>query len=567
MRKLVLAVLFGLVALPLRAENMALLLETRDYRNLPELTDRAILDQAQGLLARRGFDVVVAQDLPLGDLRAELAAMQAQLEDGQIARLIVVVSGWFAASESGVWVLAEDAEVPSLATVDGAGLRLDTILEIAAGARDAAHLWLVTPETDELEDSLGAGLRAGLPDRLAVPRGIAVLRGDSSAILSGLDAVLQPGTTLSEALAANRSLRAEGTVPTLVPFLPEGFAPIARADREAWDVARNTDTEEAYRAYLGQYPNGLNAQAARDRLEELRNAPERIEADLALSRNERRAIQRDLTVLGYDTRGIDGLFGPATRGAIAAWQNRYQFDDTGYLTRDQIFQLAGEAARRTAEIEAEERERRLADERADRAFWEGTGAGRDEAGLRAYLDRYPEGIFATLARERLAAIEADIRAQADRDAWARAQAADSPRGYRRYLAEFPEGTFAPRARQRLNEMAPVAPVPAVPPLSPPDPGTAPVAPVPVVPPLTPPNPGAAEAAEARLNLPLAVRLLVERRLQTLGHNPGAVDGNLDQDSRRAIAAAQKQFDLPTTGYLSQPLLDAMLEDALDGLLR
>lgn len=542
MRKLVLAVLFGLAALPLRAENVALLLESRDYRNLPELTDRALLDQAQGLLTRRGFDVIVARDLPMGDLRAELAAVQAQLAEGQIARLIVLASGWFASSDSGAWVLASDAEQPSLATADGAGLRLDTIMEIAAQARDAAHLWLVTPDADDLDGSLGAGLRAGLPDRLAVPRGVAVLRGEGGAVISGLDAVLQPGTTLSEALAANRALRAEGTVPTLVPFLPEGFAPIARADREAWEDARATDTEEAYRAYLGQYPNGLNAQAARDRIEALRNAPERIEADLALSRDERRAIQRDLTTLGYDTRGIDGLFGPGTRGAIAAWQDRYQFDQTGYLTRDQIFQLAGQAARRAAELEAEERERRLAEERADRAFWEGTGAGRDEAGLRAYLERYPNGIFASLARERLAQIEAEARAQADRDAWARAQAADTLRAYRQYLDQFPEGVFATQARARIAELRPPRDVPA-------------------------PDPGAAEAEEARLNLPLAVRLLVERRLQSLGHAPGTVDGNLDQDSRRAISAAQAQFDLPVTGYLSQPLLDAMLQDALDGLLR
>jgi peptidoglycan hydrolase-like protein with peptidoglycan-binding domain len=548
MRNLVLAVLFGLVALPLRAENVALLVETRDYRNLPTLDDRVVLDQAQGLLARSGFDVVLARDLPLADLRAELAAIQARLAENATARLIIVVSGWFAASESGAWALATDAELPSLATVDGAGLRLDTIMELASAAPEAAHLWLVEAGSDDLADSLGTGLRAGLPDRFAVPRGVAVLRGDARAIIAGLDGVLQPGTTLSEALAATRDLRAEGTVPTLVPFLPEGFAPIARADREAWEDARMADTEDGYRAYLGQYPNGLNAQEARDRIEVIRNAPERIEADLALSRDERRAIQRDLTTLGYSTRGIDGLFGPGTRAAITAWQARNDLAQTGFLTRDQIFQLAGEAARRTAELEAEERERRLALERADRAFWEGAGSGRDEAGLRAYLDRYPNGIFATLARDRLAALEAEARAEADRAAWARAREADTFRSYRQYLELFPEGEFAARARARIAALRPIREVPTPPPS-------------------TPPDPGAAEAEEARLNLPLAVRLLVERRLDALGLKPGLVDGNLDQDSRRAISAAQDRFDLPVTGYLSQPLLDAMLNDALDGFLR
>ena len=164
-----------------------------------------------------------------------------------------------------------------------------------------------------------------------------------------------------------------------------------------------------------------------------------------MSRDERRAIQRDLTTLGFNTRGIDGLFGPGTRGAIRGWQGRSDLDETGYLTRDQIFQLAGQAARRAAEIEAEERARREAAERADRAYWDGTGAGADEAGLRAYLGRYPDGIFAALARERLAELEAQARLQTDRDAWRRADARDTARAYRRYLSEFPRRPLCARS--------------------------------------------------------------------------------------------------------------------------
>lgn len=545
MRHILLTAFLAVLALPLRAENIALVLEGSDYRSLANPSGTQVADQARGVLTRAGFEVVIARDMPIGDLRAELAALQSRIADGDIARLVIIAAGWFASSDSGAWFLATDADTPGLATVDGAGLRLDTIMELAATVTDSAQLWLVQPPTRDLEGGLGHGVRPGLPERLAVPRSVAALRGDASTVLAGLDAVLQPGTTLSEALAATRALSAEGFVPTLAPFLPEGYAPVALADREAWEDARQADTEDAYRAYLGQYPNGLNAQEARDRIEALRSSPERIEDDLALSRDERRAIQRDLTTLGYNTRGIDGLFGPGSRGAIAAWQAHSDLPETSYLTRDQIFQLAGQAARRSAQIEAEERERRLALEQADRAYWDGTGAGRDEPGLRAYLERYPDGIFATLARERLAAIDAEARVQADRVAWARAQSANTLRGYRRYVAEFPDGQFVALARERIADLRP-APEPPEPPV---------------------PAPGAAEAQEARLNLPLAVRLLVERRLQQSGLEPGPVDGNLDQDSRRAISAAQRQFNLPVTGYLSQALLDAMLEDALDGLLR
>lgn len=544
MRHILLTAFLALFVLPLRAENVALVLENSDYRSLPDASGTELADQAQGILARAGFEVVIARDMPIGDLRAELAAVQARLADGDIARLVIVAAGWFVASDSGAWFLGVDADQPGLATIDGAGLRLDTVMELASAASGEAPLWLVTPNTRALRDELGFGLRAGLPDRLAVPRQVAVMRGDLQATLAGLGALLSPGTTLSEALAVSSDLRAEGTVPTRVPFLPEGFAPVAQADRDAWQNARDLDTEAAYNEYLAQFPNGLSAQEARLRRDALRNTPERIEADLALSRSERRAIQRDLTTLGFDTRGIDGLFGPGTRGAIRGWQSRFDLDVTGFLTRDQIFQLAGQAARRAAEIEAEERARRDAAERADRAYWNGTGAGADEPGLRAYLDRYPDGIFAALARERLSDLEAEARAQADRAAWRRADDSDTAEEYRRYLSDFPDGRFAPEARLRLDRLEPIKDVPA------PD-----RPPVEVL-----------EQEEALLMTP-ALRLLVERRLNDLGFDTGQVDGNFNDRTRAAVRQAQARFGLPVNGYVRQGLLDAMLQDALRGLFR
>ena len=379
-----------------------------------------------------------------------------------------------------------------------------------------------------------------------VPRGVGVVRGAPDAVLDGLDAILQPGTVLAEVVDATDALRGEGSVPALVPFLPEGFAPVARADRDAWAQAQDEDTEAAYRAYLDRFPNGLSAQQARNRIAALRNTPERIEADLALTADERRAIQRDLTTLGLDTRGIDGLFGPGTRAAIRVWQGRNDLEQTGYLTRDQIFTLAGQAARRAEEIAAEEREARAAAAREDRAFWQATGAGEDAAGLRAYLGRYPEGIFAELARERLDTIAAENRAARDRAAWERAQETHTVAAYERYLSDHPEGAFAGQARARLARLRP-APEPE---------------PVPVEPPQ--PDLDAARRAEAALGLPRSSRLLIERRLRAKGHAPGTVDGNFDADTRTAIRAAQGQFGLPQTGYVSGDFVAMMLDDAFRG---
>jgi TPR repeat protein len=56
------------------------------------------------------------------------------------------------------------------------------------------------------------------------------------------------------------------------------------------------------------------------------------EAALGLSIEQRRQVQLWLTTLGYDTRGIDGQIGPATRSAIRQYQREKDVPVTGYLS-------------------------------------------------------------------------------------------------------------------------------------------------------------------------------------------------------------------------------------------
>lgn len=61
---------------------------------------------------------------------------------------------------------------------------------------------------------------------------------------------------------------------------------------------------------------------------------------LGLTSAERRNVQRQLTSLGYNTYGVDGSFGRNSRNAIAAWQRDSGESVTGYLTADQVRDLA-----------------------------------------------------------------------------------------------------------------------------------------------------------------------------------------------------------------------------------
>ena len=130
-------------------------------------------------------------------------------------------------------------------------------------------------------------------------------------------------------------------------------------DRSAFADAQRLDTPSAYQSYLMRYPNGLHKadaeQALRRLLPPVMNPdpgrpgvypprpgtdPVALEAAIGLSRLEKTEIQRQLTDLGYDTRGADGLWGANTRAAIARWQAANRQPQTGYVTREQLRQIA-----------------------------------------------------------------------------------------------------------------------------------------------------------------------------------------------------------------------------------
>lgn len=68
-------------------------------------------------------------------------------------------------------------------------------------------------------------------------------------------------------------------------------------------------------------------------------ATQEIEEQLELSRTEKRSIQRRLVLAGYNTRGVDGVFGRGSRAAISAWQGDGRMPVSGFLNRGQIVLL------------------------------------------------------------------------------------------------------------------------------------------------------------------------------------------------------------------------------------
>ena len=124
--------------------------------------------------------------------------------------------------------------------------------------------------------------------------------------------------------------------------------------------------------YLEIYPTGRY----------VAEAHECLEGQLGLDRAARILVQQGLAALEYEVGAADGLFGPATRRAIRAWQTAKEFAGTGYLTRAQAetlmaqgrevvaraqaaAQRAQEEVRRQAAVEQEQREAERRRQRAE----------------------------------------------------------------------------------------------------------------------------------------------------------------------------------------------------------
>lgn len=554
MRKLLLTSALALCGQAALADDIALVLGNTAYSSLGGLSRGADATVATNGIAALGFDVTVLRDGRANDTAAALGAFMADVPAAE--RMIVVLTGRFVTDGDRTWFLTADATSPSVLTGRSDMVSVESILDVLARAPGKALLLLGADPAED--DAYDPWLSEGI-GTLDVPQGVTVLRGAPRDIADFLRSGLsQGGADLSDLVTRNGRLMPEGYFPQGFDFMPttpvvvqpQPPADTSAADEALWRRVAAQDNVDAYRGYLLQFPNGIHADEANAAVAAILAEPfrdERLaEEALALSRDQRRDIQADLTTMGFNTRGIDGIFGQGTRRAVTNWQQENGFAQTGYVTMEQIQRLDAQAARRTAEQAAEAERQRQEAERLDRAYWDETGARGDEAGLRAYLQRYPRGLYAEIAQDQLDLIaqqSAQTNAARDREAWNSARSADTAAAYRAYLRDFPRGNFAAEAQARLAALENQPSVPTVP--------EAP----------NPENPEAAQIEQALALNGLTARL-VEQRLEASGLNTGAVDGTFDNQTRRAIRRFQDANGLPVTGYLDQGTVVMLLAGAL-----
>ena len=421
MRKLPLVAALTVLALPAFADDAALLMGVSRYDDLRRVSNGTDVLNSADELRDAGYTVGALANGSARDMNRLLERFAVDAADAD--RLVVGLAGRFVTDGDRTWFLAEDANRPSPFGLQDA-VSVETVMRVMAKAPGQAILILgFDPDSDS---TIGNYLRDGV-GRLDVPQGVTVIYGEPN-MTDGvvINAVTKAGENVMQFVRATRRLSALGYRPETLIMQPAesesdgndggGLANAVVPSLRAWTLAQQAGTADAYRNFIFDYPRSPYVAEARQRLDEIENDPirlaEQAEDALNLSRNERRAIQRNLTLLDFDTRGVDGIFGRGTRGAIRNWQQDNGFTQTSFLTRQQINRIDGQASRRAAEIAEQEERARQEAERLDRDYWEETGAREDAAGYRAYLERYPEGIFADEARNGLAALTQNDNSQA-----------------------------------------------------------------------------------------------------------------------------------------------------------
>lgn len=469
-------------------ENLALVIGNFDYDSMEDVDGEQDADRMTRALRDAGFRVVKGYDLD-ASRQVGVARIFAERLD-RADRVMVVMMGHVVSSGDDSFLLGVDTREADVLNAGRRGLSLAAVQSLIASKPGTAILMVAG---NRAEPDLGRGLRDGFRPR-GVQQGVTVVRGrsrDLSQVL--IDGLLEPGNSLRQALPNRTGLNITGFVSDRVSFMGAGRGDEVNPDLGQlayWNATRDIGTKEAYEAYLKRFPNGIFAAEARSALDEIKEAPIRearaAEQALNLSRDDRKAVQSILTDLGFNTRGIDGVFGRGTRGAIRAWQESRGLVVTGYLTDTQYRGLRRQYDERAAEAAAAaERDA----ERDRRAWIEARDAGSQGA-LRAYIRDYPNGRFVDRARARLAEIR---RREQDRDSGGTAQEQDTSSEFnnRRLLTE--ERIFAP------NQV---------------------------------------------------IRLAVERQLSRNGFNPGPIDGKFTTRTRRAIVRFQRSRGLPETGYVN-----------------
>ena len=465
----------------------ALVIGNADYAHAPRaLSAERDVEAVADALGAAGYNVTFGLDLNRVEMRSVMDQFAASI--GQADEIVIYYSGHAVRMSGRTFLAPTDFNPvgPVAVAMDGAPLAaLEAMLAAKSGA---AVLFLDAAQRDGFSPSAYA--EPGLAS-LTAPKGALVVSAAepgravsrsrwrmSDFALTVVEQFLAEGArAMDVARNAQSPIWATGGVNGSLALVPVATEPAASSDVAQeielafWRSTETAGTRADYEAYLRRYPNGLFADIARNRLgrsaatstdtqSSAQAAPTTTttaraaitEDALRLSRNDRRQIQSDLTELGFDTNGIDGLFGRGTRGAVRAWQASEELPSTGYFDGEQLRILAenAEISRAERQRASEESSRFTASEalEQDEDDWRSSREVHSYAGYQRYLKLHPNGRYADDARR----ILADADRTAEEELWSEVRRIDNRAAYENYLDRYPRGRYTRDAERRYNDL-------------------------------------------------------------------------------------------------------------------
>lgn len=397
------ACIFAMLPSGAFAKDVALIIANLDgsgFRN-----ESTINNELDGLIrAYRddGYQVMVEKDVSSGRMLDAVDRFENEMPDAD--RLVIHFVGQVIESRQSLFLRPRNPRATSASRLHVSELDVELVYDLLS-YRPGRNAFVLSTSTDGAVNRLR---RKG-----HIPQGVLVLVGDAFTMKNAVQDGLLQGETGVE-LNQRAGITALGFVSdfSLAPrgrqaVTQDTAADSALVEMRVWREAAQNGSKAALEGYIDRYPNGLFRGEALARLDALiprKTLEQTVEESLALNRDDRRNIQKNLTLLGFGTRGVDGLFGRGTRTAIERWQQSEGFKVTGFLDRGQI-RLLNETARKKVEADRSSREQ------ADLAYWQQTGSGTNERGLRDYMAKFPEGLFAPQAKQALDRLNRDRQAQ------------------------------------------------------------------------------------------------------------------------------------------------------------
>lgn len=331
-----------------------------------------------------GFEVIEAIDLDYREMREALRRFDRALQDADVG--LFYYAGHAMEYRGQNYLFPTDAILETEGDVGLGLVDMDQVLQVMETAVPTRLIFLDAcrnnPLARNFRSSLGSS-RSGFVGRglgqintaigtfiayATAPGDVAADGRDKNspftkAMLTHLD---EPGVEISQLMQRVRNSVVEATNQKQVPWdssslrspfilnldvtinLPPAAAQsessdnVHRAETVFWESIKDSSRIESFEAYLDRFGDeGLFVPLALARIEGLRqNEPSGIETRLDFDRLQ---VQKSLKVLGFDPGEADGILGPKSRKAIAAWQEAKNESVTGYLSVRQISRILIEA--------------------------------------------------------------------------------------------------------------------------------------------------------------------------------------------------------------------------------